>query len=233
MRRFAVPVEELGDPGGVQPRKEGPMRVAIGAGLALALTVAAVRRRPAAARPAAATPPRRRGSPRRRSGRRALPAHRAGRPGLQRDPARDRSVLQVRQRHGGINGRKIKIHHPRTTATTRPTRSRSTKQLVLQDKVFAHPRRPRHADPHQGRRLPERLAGAGPVRVLRLPVLERARQAPVHVRLAARLHGRGQDPRPVHRAELRGQEGRLLPAERRLRADGARGLDQYVPAARS
>ena len=110
------------------------------------------------------------------------------------------------------------------------TVKRRRKQLVLQDKVFAHLQRPRHADAHQGRRLPERLARPRPVRRLRLPVLGRARQAPVHVRLAARLHARGQDPRPVHQAELRGQEGRVLPARTTTSAPTAsQGLDQYIP----
>ena len=55
---------------------------------------------------------------------------------------------------------------------------------------------------------------------------------PVHLRLAARLRPRGQDPRRLHQAALRGQEDRLLLPERRVRPGRRQGPGQRDPARR-
>ena len=158
----------------------------------------------------------------------ALPAHRPGGAGLQRDRAGDRRLLQLRQRQRRHQRPQDQVRSRATTATTRPTRSRSTKQLVLQDKVFAI---------FNGLGTPTHTQVVDFLNQLRCPtcssppaaVLGRPEEAPVHVRLAARLHCRGQDPRQVHQEELRRQEGRLLLPERRLRQGRRRGPRHVDP----
>ncbi len=92
--------------------------------------------------------------------------------------------------------------------------------------------RPRHADAPGRGAVPEQREGARRVRRLRLRVLERPEHLPGHVRLAARLRARGQDPRQVHRAALQGQEDRLLLPGRRVRPGRRQGpglRDPEVP----
>ena len=119
--------------------------------------------------------------------------------------------------HGGVFGRKIHLiykddaYNPTNTVNV-------VHQLVLQSRRVRDLRGPRHADPHQGRRLPEHLEGAGPVRGVRVPMLGQRHDPAVHVRVAAELHDRGQDSRSVHQAAFRGQEGRRALPGRRLRA---------------
>ena len=137
-------------------------------------------------------------------------------PGYSEIPRAIDAYFQHVNANGGVHGRKLKMiirddgYNPVNTVKV-------TKQLVLQDKVFAilgglgTPTHTKVVD------YLNAAQGAGHLRVLRLPLLGRRREAPVHVRLAARLPGRGQDPRPVHRREPQGQEGRLLRPERRLR----------------
>ena len=99
-----------------------------------------------------------------------------------------------------------------TTGTTRPAPTSQTRKLVLQDNVFAIFQAlgtPTHL---VGGELPQLRTRARPLRGIRLQLLEQHVPVSGHLRLAARLHHRGQDPRAVHRAELRGQEGRLLRA---------------------
>ena len=80
-------------------------------------------------------------------------------PGYSEIPRAIDAYFQHVNANGGVNGRKLKFivrddgYNPTNTVKV-------TKQLVLQDKVFAIARRARHADPHQGRRLPQRLARA-------------------------------------------------------------------------
>ena len=108
--------------------------------------------------------------------------------------------------NGGINGRKIKLiveddgYNPTNTAT-------KTRELVLKDKVFAMvgalgtPTHTAVLDFLKQNKVP------GPVRLLGQPQLEPADEVPHHLRLAARLHRRGQDPRWLHQEELPRQEG--------------------------
>ena len=113
--------------------------------------------------------------------------------------------------HGGVNGRTINYtflddqYNPTSTST-------QTHKLILQDNVFAI---------FQALGTPTHLAvvnyinqsrGARPVRRLGLQLLERRVPVSRHLRMAAELHHRRQDSRPVHRAELQRQEDRLLPA---------------------
>ena len=132
------------------------------------------------------------------------------------------AYFQYVNAHGGIYGRKIKYtylddgYDPSKTVTV-------VHQLVLQDNVFAI---------FNGLGTPTHLAvvkylngaqGARPVRRVGLRLLEQPDDLPVHVRLAARLRARGQDPRRVHQAALRGQEDRLLLPERRVRPGRRQG----------
>ena len=119
-------------------------------------------------------------------------------PGYSEIPRASNAYFQHVNANGGVNGRKLKMivrddgYNPVNTVKV-------TKQLVLQDKVFAilgGLGTPTHTKVVDYLNASPR---AGHLRVLRLPLLGRAGEAPVHVRLAARLPRRGQDPRPVHR----------------------------------
>ena len=118
--------------------------------------------------------------------------------------------------HGGVFGRKIHLiikddaYNPTNTVTV-------VHQLVLQNNVFGIFEglgTPTHTKVVG---YPELDQDPGHVRRLRLPVLGQRGQPALDVRLAAQLHDRGQDPRPVHQAALRGQEGRRALPGRRLR----------------
>ena len=109
--------------------------------------------------------------------------------------------------HGGVFGRTIKLiikddsYNPTNTVNV-------THQLVLQNKVFGIFEglgTPTHTKVVG---LPQRVEDPGHLRGVGLRMLGRRDQAAVHVRLAAQLHDRGQDPRPVHQAALRRQEDR-------------------------
>ena len=137
-------------------------------------------------------------------------------PGYSEIPRAIDAYFQHVNANGGVHGRKLKMiirddgYNPVNTVKV-------TKQLVLQDKVFAilgglgTPTHTKVIDYLNAAKVPDIFV------VQRLPLLGRPGQAPVHVRLAAGLPDRGQDPRPLHRRELQGQEGRLLRPERRLR----------------
>ena len=77
--------------------------------------------------------------------------------------------------NGGVYGRKIHLiikddaYNPTNTVNV-------VHQLVLQSKVFGIFEGLGTPDPHQGRRLPQRREGAGPLRRLRLPVLGQRHQ---------------------------------------------------------
>ena len=126
--------------------------------------------------------------------------------------------------HGGVFGRKIHLiikddaYNPTNTVNV-------VHQLVLQNNVFGI---------FEGLGTPTHtkvvgflntLEGARHLRRLGLPVLGQRHHPALHVRLAAQLHDRGQDPRPVHQAALRRQEGRRPLPGRRLRP-GRPGRDR-------
>ena len=118
--------------------------------------------------------------------------------------------------HGGINGRTITYKYlddgydPAKTVT-------DVHQLVEQDNVFAI---------FNGLGTPTHQAVVPFLNQQKVPDLfvasgclcwNNPAELPGDLRLAARLHPGRQDPRPVRRAELQGQEDRDLRAERRLR----------------
>jgi hypothetical protein len=87
---------------------------------------------------------------------------------------------------------------------------------------------PGHADAQRRPRLPQRRAGARPVRLLRLQAVEPAGGVPLHLRLAARLHRRGQGHRAVHQGELPDAKVGLFLQGDELGADGAEGVKQIL-----
>ena len=143
-------------------------------------------------------------------------ADRPGRARLQRDRARLAGVLQLRQRpRRRVRAQDPPDHQGRRLQPDQHGQRRSPARAPEQR--VRDLRGPRHADAHQGGRLPERLEGARHLRGLGLPVLGQRHEPAVHVRLAAQLHDRGQDPRPVPQAALRRQEDRRPLPGRRLR----------------
>ena len=137
-----------------------------------------------------------------------------------RATARSRSAIDAYFKYvnanGGVNGRKLKMitrddgYNPTNTVKV-------TKQLVLQDKVFAilgglgTPTHTKVVDFLNASRVPDLFVSSGCL------CWDEPEKHPYTFGWQPDYIGRGQDPRPVHRAELQGQEGRLLPAERRLR----------------
>ena len=129
--------------------------------------------------------------------------------------------------HGGVNGRKIVYkylddgYNPTTTAIGgAPARPAGQRVRDL--------RRSRDPHPPGGGELPQRAEGPRRVRRVRLRLLEPADDVSRDVRLANRLHPRGEDPRAVRRQALRRQEDRLLLPGRRVRhgrREGARLRD--------
>ena len=88
-------------------------------------------------------------------GRRALPAHRSRGAGLQRDPAGDRRLLQARQRQRRRARPQAEDDHPRRRL--QPGQHGQGDQAArAAGQGLRDPRRARHADAHQGRRLPQR-----------------------------------------------------------------------------
>ena len=136
--------------------------------------------------------------------------------------------------NGGVDGRTITYkylddaYNPTQTAT-RGAPARPAGQRVRDL------RRARHPHPPGGGELPQRAEGPRRVRRVRVRLLEPADGGPGDVRLAARLHPRGEDPRAVRGQALRRQEDRLLLPGRRVRhgrRQGARRRDPEVDGGR-
>ena len=119
-----------------------------------------------------------------------------GRAGLQRDPAGDRRLLQARQRQRRRPRAQAEDDHPRRRLQPRQ-HGQGHQAARAAGQGLRDPRRARHADAHQGRRLPQRRARCPTSSCPPAAAAGTSREAPVHVRLAARLHCRGQDPRPA------------------------------------
>ena len=156
--------------------------------------------------------------------RHASAADRPGGTGIQRDRARLAGVLQLRQRARRRERPQHQAAHQGRLLQPDQHRQRRPPARVAEQRV-RDLRGPRHPDPHQGRELSERVEGARHLRGLGLPVLGRRDQAAVHLRLAAQLHDRRKDPRPVPQAAFRRQEDRRALPGRRLRP-GRAGWDQ-------
>ena len=162
-------------------------------------------------------------------------AHRRRGSRLRRDSPVVQRLLPVRQRarrhlrpedHLQVPERPVRPDHHLDRGA--PARAAGQRVRDLQ--------RARHADAPGRGEVPERLQGARRVRRVRLRVLEQPEHLPGHVRLAARLRARGQDPRQVHRRALRRQEDRLLLPGRRVRPGRRQGpelRDPEVPGRRS
>ena len=113
--------------------------------------------------------------------------------------------------HGGVNGRTINYtflddqYNPTSTST-------QTHKLILQDNVFAMFQAlgtPTHLSVVQyinSEHVPDLFVASG------CNCWNNVANVSRHLRMAAELHHRRQDPRSVHRAELREQEDRVLPA---------------------
>ena len=150
-------------------------------------------------------------------------------PGYSEIPRAIDAYFQYVNANGGVHGRKLKMiirddgYNPANTVKV-------TKQLVLQDKVFAilgglgTPTHTKVVD------YLNAVAGARPLRVLGLPLLGRAREAPVHVRLAARLHW--SRARSSASTSPRTSRARRSPTSSRTTTSAPTaptGLDMYVP----
>jgi ABC-type branched-subunit amino acid transport system substrate-binding protein len=116
-------------------------------------------------------------------------------PGYSQIPLGAKAYFDYVNSKGGVNGRKIEWDYKDDGYNPTNT-SQVVNQLVLKDKVFAL---------MGGLGTPTHSA-VGP-----------AQEEPRHLRLADRLHQRGQDHRAVHQAEHAEREGRPVPAGRRLR----------------
>ena len=148
-------------------------------------------------------------------------------PGYDEIAPASNAYFQYVNAHGGIYGRKIVYKYlndqydPTITATV-------VHQLVLQDNVYAI---------FDGLGTPTHLAVAPYLNAQKVPDVFVASgcecwnspDVAVHVRLADRLHPRGQDPRQVHQAALRGQEDRLLLPGRRVRHGRRQGPELRDP----
>jgi branched-chain amino acid transport system substrate-binding protein len=111
--------------------------------------------------------------------------------------------------HGGVFGRKIHLiikndeYDPTLTVTV-------VHQLVLQDNVFGifeglgTPTHTKVVGFLNAEKVPDMFVASG------CPCWDNGTTQPVDVRLAAELHDRGQDPRPVHQAALRRQKVGVL-----------------------
>ncbi len=129
---------------------------------------------------------------------------------------------------GGINGRKISLinkndeYNPAKTVNV-------THELVLQGNVFGifeglgTPTHTKVVGFLNSSKVPDMFVASG------CPAGTTARPA-LHVRLAAELHDRGQDPRPVPQAALRRQEDRRVLPGRRLRTGWPDGMKDELPA---
>jgi len=130
--------------------------------------------------------------------------------------------------HGGVYGRKIVYKYPRRRLQPDQDGVGRASAGAAGQRV-RRVRRPRHAHAPGRGELPQRAEGAGRVRRVRVRVRERPDEVPGDVRLAARLHPGGEDPRPVREAALRGQEGRVLLPERRVRPGRGQGPARRAP----
>ena len=149
-------------------------------------------------------------------------------PGYSEIPQAIDAYFKYVNANGGVHGRKLKMiarddgYNPTNTVKV-------TKQLVLQDKIFAMlgglgtPTHTKVVDFLNASRVPDLFV------VLGLPVLGPAQGPPADVRLAAGLHGRGQDPRPVDRQKYKGKKVAYFLQNDDFGADGAKGLDKYIP----
>ena len=118
--------------------------------------------------------------------------------------------------HGGVYGRKIHLiikddaYNPTQTVNV-------VHQLVLQNKVFGifeglgTPTHTKVVGFLNASKIPDLFVASG------CPCWDNGTAQPYDVRLAAQLHDRGQDPRPVHQAAFRRSEGRRALSGRRLR----------------
>ena len=161
-------------------------------------------------------------------------AHRARRARLQRDRSRVGRVLRLRQRERRRERPQDRLQVPRRRLQPDQDGHGGTPARPAGQRV-RDLRRPRHPHPPGGGELPQRAEGPRRVRRVRLRLLERADDGPRDVRLAARLHPRGEDPRPVRGQALRRQEDRLLLPGRRVRhgrRQGARLRDPEVDGGR-
>ena len=144
---------------------------------------------------------------------------------------RRRGLLQVRQRQGRRATAARSSTRSSTTPTTRRRASRSTRQLVEQDKVFAVFNSLGTVPESRGAALPEQHEGAAAVRRVGCDHLgTRLRAVPVHDRLPAELPGGGLGLRQVPGPHgTRCHDRRPVP-ERRLR-QGPAGRAEARPAA--
>ncbi len=162
--------------------------------------------------------------------RRPLPAHRPGRARLQRDPAGINAYFQYVNANGGVHGRKLKMivrddgYNPTNTVKV-------TKQLVLQDKVFAMlgglgtPTHTKVVDFLNASRVPDLFVSSGCL------CWDEPEKHPVDLRLAARLLHRGQDPRAsTSPTPTRARRSPTSCRTTTSATDGAKGLDKYVPS---
>ena len=136
--------------------------------------------------------------------------------------------------HGGVYGRKIVYKYLDDAYNPTDDRLRGAPARPAGQRV-RDLRRTRDPHPPGGGELPQRAEGPRRVRRVRLRLLEPADDGPGDVRVAARLHPRGEDPRPVRRQALRRQEDRLLLPGRRVRhgrREGARLRDPEVDGGR-
>ena len=162
-------------------------------------------------------------------GRRSLPAHRSGGARLQRDPAGHRRLLQVRQRQRRRPWPQAQDDRPRRRL--QPDQHGQGHQAArAAGQGLRHPRRPRHADPHQGRRLPQRLARARPVRLLGLPVLGPARRT-IRRRSAGSptTRSRARSSASTIAENYKGKKVAYFLQNDDFGSDGAKGLDKYIP----
>ena len=130
--------------------------------------------------------------------------------------------------HGGVYGRKIiykylnDAYDPTTTASV-------VRQLVLQDNVYAifnglgTPTHLAVVNFLNAEKVPDVFVASG-CECWNMPTTQ-----PDDIRLADRLRARGQDPRAVREAALRGQEGGVLLPGRRVRPGRGQGPGRRDP----
>ena len=138
------------------------------------------------------------------------------RPGYSEIAPASQAFFDYVNAHGGVFGRKIHLvikddaYNPANTVNV-------VHQLVLQNNVFGifeglgTPTHTKVVGFLNASKVPDMFVASG------CPCWDNGRHPALHVRLAAQLHDRGQDPRPVHQAALRRPEGRRALPGRRLR----------------
>ena len=154
-------------------------------------------------------------------------------PGYSEIPQAIDAYFKYVNANGGVNGRKLKMiarddgYNPTNTVKV-------TKQLVLQDKIFAMlgglgtPTHTKVVDYLNASRVPDLFVSSGCL------CWDQPKEHPYTFGWQPDYIGRGQDPRPVHRPELQGQEGRLLPARTTTSAPTApRASTSTSPSSRS